>query len=128
MITEQKFLLKFDTDSEIQASTLAAELEKMLRAEMVTVERHRENPNSMNLGELIAFEIPLILAAHVIAHLIAEFIARWKSEVIIVRPDGTELRTRMISPKQLAQALEEFLGRTTITGLPNEDEHGNKNQ
>ncbi|OQW92680.1 MAG: hypothetical protein BWK78_00970 [Thiotrichaceae bacterium IS1] len=51
MTNPQKFLLKFDTDSEAQASALAAELENTLRAEKVPVERRREKSNAMNLGE-----------------------------------------------------------------------------
>jgi hypothetical protein len=128
MTNTQKFLLKFDTDSEAQASALAAELENTLRAEKIPVERHRENPNSMNLGDLVAFEVPLIFTVHLTALLIMEFITRMKSQVIITRSDGVILRTKVISHKQLAQALEEFLKVTVIPQVSSNPDEENKDQ
>jgi len=111
----QQFTISFNTDSEAEASALAAELQDVLQAENIPAERRRQDPNALNLGEILtlamepASHLGITMMAAVIAHTVVEFALRWRTEVVLERLDGTKFVVRGMSLQQLAPALEEFL-------------------
>jgi len=109
-IPSQLLTIRFEGESDADASSLAEELQSLLRAEGIPAERQRANPNSMNLGELIGFEMPIAFAVAVVAHTITEFTMRLKAEPVIERSDGMKitLKGASLTPHH-KQTLEEFL-------------------
>jgi hypothetical protein len=129
----QQVTISFNTDSEAEASTLAAELQDQLRAENIPVERRRQDPNALDMGEILALamepasHLGITMMAAVIAHTVVEFALRWKTEVVIERLDGTKFVVKGMSLQQLAPALEEFLNLSfsKSAALPASSEENN---